>query len=336
MNHPRYCTGLNESPKILYWPQWPVHTSIRRLKYVQANIHVAVSNSHFSLGVCLFVFQVRKCDIAKRDKRRPYLSAASARPPSPWTAELARFINTSPVMPATLDTSTVEGDLDLPISENVSVRSTSGVRSNILKQPSRSLCRLIKGGKGSSGVKAEVNTHGLGSPSTLQHSGTLGNVDVYGRSGYEPVKEEAMAGKGFESITSIADLIPKSETKSQNEEGDLTVAGLDNGKFYSSPKFPGSGPEASPRVQDRVSQKQLGPEEGLDGVESDASDRKGDGKGPRIKHVCRKAAVVLGKLPATFAPRPELCLSALPSQEKERILQHDDNSQGKKQQEHQI
>lgn len=276
---------------------------------------------------------MRKCDIAKRDKHsRPHLSAASARPPSPWTAELAKFINTSSELSAALDTSTVDGNLDLAISEDISVRSTTDISPNFLKRPSRRLCRLGKG-KGSTSIKAELNTRSFGSPSTLQHPGggfgSTGNIGMHNQSGYEPVKEEVLGSKAFESKTCIADLIPKSETRLPNE-GDLPVTGLDDVKFYASPKVAGPGVEASPRVQDRFGSKQLDPEEGLGGGDSDASDRKGDSKGPRIKHVCRKAAVVLGKQPATFQPRSELCLSALPSQEKERILQHDDNSHGKK------
>ena len=44
--------------------------------------------------------------------------------------------------------------------------------------------------------------------------------------------------------------------------------------------------------------------------------------GPRIKHVCRYASIALGKPVATFPPvtSSQLQLSALPSQEKERIL----------------
>ena len=43
-------------------------------------------------------------------------------------------------------------------------------------------------------------------------------------------------------------------------------------------------------------------------------------RGPRIKHVCRHAAVALGKPLATFPTPSELHLSALPSKEKKRIL----------------
>ena len=45
-------------------------------------------------------------------------------------------------------------------------------------------------------------------------------------------------------------------------------------------------------------------------------------QGPRIKHVCRRAAVALGR-PATFPSRRELTLSALPLQEKERLLEEE-------------
>ena len=39
-------------------------------------------------------------------------------------------------------------------------------------------------------------------------------------------------------------------------------------------------------------------------------------RGPRIKHVCRRASVALGKPAATFS---DITLSALPNQEKERV-----------------
>jgi hypothetical protein len=44
-------------------------------------------------------------------------------------------------------------------------------------------------------------------------------------------------------------------------------------------------------------------------------------RGPRIKHVCRRAAVALGKPLAMFPMAQSLSLSALPSQEKERVLE---------------
>ncbi|XP_041373736.1 uncharacterized protein LOC121386787 isoform X2 [Gigantopelta aegis] len=47
----------------------------------------------------------------------------------------------------------------------------------------------------------------------------------------------------------------------------------------------------------------------------------GDVRGPRIKHVCRRAAMVLKKPVAKFPSPPSLRLSALPSLEKERIFQ---------------
>lgn len=48
-------------------------------------------------------------------------------------------------------------------------------------------------------------------------------------------------------------------------------------------------------------------------------------RGPRIKHVCRRAAVVLGLPRATFAdvaePKESFNLSALPQEEKQKILE---------------
>lgn len=54
--------------------------------------------------------------------------------------------------------------------------------------------------------------------------------------------------------------------------------------------------------------------------------------GPRIKHVCRKAAVALGKPRATFPPsKKQLRLSALPCQEKAAILkQEEQRKQGER------
>ena len=50
--------------------------------------------------------------------------------------------------------------------------------------------------------------------------------------------------------------------------------------------------------------------------------------GPRIKHVCRRASVALGKT-AVFSEAPLLRLSALPSDEKEILLQKKSNKRGK-------
>ncbi|XP_064651585.1 uncharacterized protein LOC135502566 [Lineus longissimus] len=46
--------------------------------------------------------------------------------------------------------------------------------------------------------------------------------------------------------------------------------------------------------------------------------------GPRIKHVCRRAAVALGKKVATFPKHPQLRLSALPYNDKARLLHRDE------------
>ena len=43
------------------------------------------------------------------------------------------------------------------------------------------------------------------------------------------------------------------------------------------------------------------------------------GKGPRIKHVCRNAAMVLGKTPARFPSVSEIRLSALPTKDKVQL-----------------
>lgn len=56
---------------------------------------------------------------------------------------------------------------------------------------------------------------------------------------------------------------------------------------------------------------------GLQGQESDSSEASV--RGPRIKHVCRRAAVALGRNRAVF-PDDMPTLSALPWEEREKIL----------------
>ncbi|XP_046572748.1 LOW QUALITY PROTEIN: uncharacterized protein LOC124280812 [Haliotis rubra] len=56
-------------------------------------------------------------------------------------------------------------------------------------------------------------------------------------------------------------------------------------------------------------------------VEGSTDSRGGGGSGPRIKHVCRRAAMVLRKPVAKFPSPPSLRLSALPSLEKEKMLE---------------
>ncbi|KAL4228619.1 Histone-lysine N-methyltransferase [Mactra antiquata] len=57
----------------------------------------------------------------------------------------------------------------------------------------------------------------------------------------------------------------------------------------------------------------------------DVSPREG-GAGPRIKHVCRNAAVVLGQPLATFPEKSELRLSALPTKDKVQLWKKDEES----------
>jgi len=52
----------------------------------------------------------------------------------------------------------------------------------------------------------------------------------------------------------------------------------------------------------------------------------GSGSGPRIKHVCRNAAVALGRPLATFPEKSELRLSALPTKEKVQLWKQDEES----------
>ncbi|XP_052803783.1 uncharacterized protein LOC128233934 [Mya arenaria] len=51
---------------------------------------------------------------------------------------------------------------------------------------------------------------------------------------------------------------------------------------------------------------------------------KGSGSGPRIKHVCRNAAVALGRPLATFPEKSELRLSALPTKDKVQLWKKDE------------
>lgn len=48
--------------------------------------------------------------------------------------------------------------------------------------------------------------------------------------------------------------------------------------------------------------------------------------GPRIKHVCRNAAVALGKPLATFPEKSELRLSALPTKDKVQLWKKDEQN----------
>ena len=50
------------------------------------------------------------------------------------------------------------------------------------------------------------------------------------------------------------------------------------------------------------------------------------GAGPRIKHVCRNAAVALGKPVATFPEKSELRLSALPTKDKVQLWKKDEEN----------
>ena len=47
-------------------------------------------------------------------------------------------------------------------------------------------------------------------------------------------------------------------------------------------------------------------------------------KGPRIKHVCRNAAMVLGKTPARFPSVSEIRLSALPTKDKVQLWKQEE------------
>ena len=58
---------------------------------------------------------------------------------------------------------------------------------------------------------------------------------------------------------------------------------------------------------------------GQQSAESTRTSPHSPGKGPRIKHVCRNAAMVLGKTPARFPSVSEIRLSALPTNEKVQL-----------------
>ena len=68
-----------------------------------------------------------------------------------------------------------------------------------------------------------------------------------------------------------------------------------------------------------------------DTLSPERDDSKRSIRGPRIKHVCRKSSIALGKLalfPDTDSPK-SLRLSALPANAKQKLLEKDDyQSQG--------
>ena len=105
----------------------------------------------------------------------------------------------------------------------------------------------------------------------------------------------------------------------EEEEVGSSVARMVGSSFS-----PGSGSAATAVDPSRSggggvnSSSKPNPEGGLGGYPAGSS-------GPRIKHVCRKAAVALGKPRATFPPsKKQLRLSALPCQEKAAILKKEE------------
>lgn len=86
--------------------------------------------------------------------------------------------------------------------------------------------------------------------------------------------------------------------------------------FIDAPPSPPSSPQ--PDKVDKVEQSHV-----TSSPDSHTVSPVADVRGPRIKHVCRKAAVVLGKTIARF-PESELTLSALPKVEKKKILRQDE------------
>ena len=80
-------------------------------------------------------------------------------------------------------------------------------------------------------------------------------------------------------------------------------------------KTPGGSPRAGGTTPGKTPEKTA------------TSPRRQPAHGPRIKHVCRRAAVALGT-PATFPSPPNaLTLSALPTQEKQKILSERDKDE---------
>ena len=76
--------------------------------------------------------------------------------------------------------------------------------------------------------------------------------------------------------------------------------------------------EVSPSDSVKSSEVEEQPEGGSGGA---------GGHRPRIKHVCRRASVALGQR-ALFPGQPQLRLSALPSLEKEKLLQLEERRPG--------
>jgi len=91
---------------------------------------------------------------------------------------------------------------------------------------------------------------------------------------------------------------------------------------HASTKLPGSVNQKSPGSTANAEMSCQPSDAASDADDASVTETGGVTRGPRIKHVCRYASIALGKPAATFPPvtSSHLHLSALPSQEKERLL----------------
>lgn len=91
---------------------------------------------------------------------------------------------------------------------------------------------------------------------------------------------------------------------------------------HASATLPGSVNQKSPGSTVNAEMSGQPSDAASDADNASGTETGGVSRGPRIKHVCRYASIALGKSVATFPPvtSSHLHLSALPSQEKERLL----------------
>ncbi|XP_076438576.1 uncharacterized protein LOC143277582 [Babylonia areolata] len=141
----------------------------------------------------------------------------------------------------------------------------------------------------------------------------------------EPQRHSPRPGVTSPLSISVLGLSGAHPFESPNSQPSPLLAGLSPGSqggFASPPRIVSSlSPISLPSKKE--------PGEGTGDKSRESS--KPDSRGPRIKHVCRRAAVVLPKPLATFPAPPDPSesptLSALPSPEKEKLLQsHTTNS----------
>lgn len=265
-----------------------------------------------------------KTDSVRQERPQSEFPLAPIAKDSLWNEELLKFLKASQVREASLGFE--EEDL-----KATSLTSEGSLGPTASTGPSRRLCKLGKSKTATprtSDTFRELMDHS-GTSSVPDSSGvqsgsfsTVNSLTVGDKSGETETRDEVHRRKTLgakestrESLIKCDDRLscPDALNSDRFSEGQVAASSAEGALQHSPWKSGGKVPEV----------------EGVDeGAVSEGSERRGDSKGPRIKHVCRKAAVVLGKTEAVFPPRTGLCLSALPSQEKERLFQVEDNSQG--------